>query len=91
MIPRAALGLSPWAPCVACVPAFKTGSEQRYMEARQLEAAKRDRQKAESMEDAENREAALANVNARIEDIHSSFDTTHHELDYARKIYLIEN
>ena len=58
---------------------------------RQLEAAKRDRQKAESMEDAENREAALANVNARIEDIHSSFDTTHHELDYARKIYLIEN
>jgi adenine-specific DNA-methyltransferase len=58
---------------------------------RQLEAATRDRQKAGSMEDAENREAALANVNARIEDIHSSFDTTHHELDYARKIYLIEN
>ena len=58
---------------------------------RQLEAATRDRQKAESMEDPENREAALANVDARIEDIHSSFDTTHHELDYARKIYLIEN
>lgn len=58
---------------------------------RQLEAATRDREKAESMEDAENREAALANVDARIEDIHSSFDTTHHDLDYARKIYLIEN
>jgi adenine-specific DNA-methyltransferase len=58
---------------------------------RQLEAATRDREKADSMEDAENREAALANVDARIEDIHSSFDTTHHELDYARKIYLIEN
>lgn len=58
---------------------------------RQLDAATRDRKKAESMEDAENREAALANVDARIDDIHKSFDTTHHELDYARKIYLIEN
>jgi hypothetical protein len=58
---------------------------------RQLEAAKRDLQKAESMEDSEDRESSLANVGARIDDINLSFDTTHHDLDYARKLYLIEN
>lgn len=58
---------------------------------RQLEAAERDRDRAETMEEAEAREAAIASVNARIEDIHKSFDTQHHDLDYARKLYLIEN
>jgi hypothetical protein len=58
---------------------------------RQLEAAKRDRERAEGMEDNENREAALANIEVRILDIEKSFDTVQHDLDYARKIYLIEN
>ena len=58
---------------------------------RQLEAAERDRARAGEMEEVEAREAALASVNARIEDIHKSFDTQHHDLDYARKLYLIEN
>ena len=54
---------------------------------RQLEAQLRGTVKKPSRwKITENREAALANVDARIEDIHSSFDTTHHELDYARKI-----
>jgi type I restriction-modification system DNA methylase subunit len=35
--------------------------------------------------------AELAEVEARIEDIHRSFDTRFHALDFARKLYLIEN
>jgi len=58
---------------------------------RQLEAARRDQIRAESMEEQEDRETAIANVQARIHDIESSFDTAHHDLDYARKLYLIEN
>ena len=58
---------------------------------RQLKAAERDRERAEAMEEVEAREAAIASVNARIDDIHKSFDTQHHDLDYARKLYLIEN
>ena len=58
---------------------------------RQLEAAKRDRQKAESMEESGSREAAMQDVESRIKDIEASFDTRHHDLDYARKLYLIEN
>ena len=61
------------------------------MKHRQLKAAERDRERAEAMEEVEAREAAIASVNARIEDIHKSFDTQHHDLDYARKLYLIEN
>ncbi len=58
---------------------------------RQLDAAKRDRKKAESMEESGSREAAIEDVESRIKDIESSFDTRHHDLDYARKLYLIEN
>jgi type I restriction-modification system DNA methylase subunit len=58
---------------------------------RQLEAAKRDRKKAESMEESGSRETAIQDVESRIKDIETSFDTTHHDLDYARKLYLIEN
>lgn len=58
---------------------------------RQFEAAKRDRKKAESMEESGSREAAIQDVESRIKDIEASFDTTHHDLDYARKLYLIEN
>src|SRR6266568_4177163 len=58
---------------------------------RQFEAAKRDRKKAESMEESGSREAAIQDVESRLKDIEASFDTTHHDLDYARKLYLIEN
>ncbi|HEY6346729.1 MAG TPA: TaqI-like C-terminal specificity domain-containing protein [Bryobacteraceae bacterium] len=58
---------------------------------RQLEAAKRDGERAEAMEEAENRESTLANIETRIRDIGASFDTNHHDLDYARKLFLIEN
>ena len=58
---------------------------------RQLEAAERDLDRAKAMEETEAREAAIVSVNARIDDIHKSFDTQHHDLDYARKLYLIEN
>ena len=58
---------------------------------RQLDAATRDREKADSMEERQDRSVALANIEARIRDIEASFDEGHHELDYARKLYLIEN
>jgi type I restriction-modification system DNA methylase subunit len=58
---------------------------------RQREAALRDRERAEAMEETESREAAIRGVDARLEDIEKSFDTTFHDLDYARKLYLIEN
>lgn len=58
---------------------------------RQFEAAKRDSEKAESMEESGSREAAIEDVEARLKDIEASFDTRHHDLDYARKLYLIEN
>jgi len=58
---------------------------------RQREAALRDRERAEAMEETESREAAIRGVDTRLEDIEKSFDTTFHDLDYARKLYLIEN
>lgn len=58
---------------------------------RQREAALRDRQRAEAMEETESRETAIRGVETRLEDIEKSFDTTFHDLDYARKLYLIEN
>ena len=58
---------------------------------RQYEAATRDREKAVSMEDSAIRDAAVLNATQRLKDIESSFNEEHHELDYARKIYLIEN
>jgi len=39
----------------------------------------------------ENRENALRDIELRIEDIERSFNTKFHELDFARKLYLIEN
>ncbi|MDZ4819818.1 MAG: Eco57I restriction-modification methylase domain-containing protein [Planctomycetota bacterium] len=58
---------------------------------RQLEAAKRDLTNARNLEEAENRESARLKFEERKLDIEKSFDETHHDLDYARKLYLIEN
>ncbi len=57
----------------------------------QLEKAERDHQRVAKMEDEKIRKAALKEATARMEDIQHSFDTRHHELDFARKLYLIEN
>ena len=43
------------------------------------------------MEDDELREMTLADAAERAADIQHSFDTRFHELDFARKLYLIEN
>lgn len=57
----------------------------------QLGRAQRDRDLAEQMEDEQNRDNAVKETGARIRDIEHSFDEQDHELDYTRKLYLIEN
>jgi type I restriction-modification system DNA methylase subunit len=69
----------------------KLDPNNRHWKAQQLERARADRELAERMQDDVNRENALREVDARIEDIERSFDTQFHELDFARKLYLIEN
>lgn len=58
---------------------------------KQLDKARRDKALAEKMEDDKNRDAAIKEIDKRIEDIEKAFDQNNHELDYARKLYLIEN
>ncbi|MFN8262613.1 MAG: Eco57I restriction-modification methylase domain-containing protein [Chitinophagales bacterium] len=58
---------------------------------KQLEKAKRDKSLAEKMEDDKNRDSAIKEIDKRIEDIEKAFDKNNHELDFARKLYLIEN
>lgn len=58
---------------------------------KQLDKAKRDKALAEKMEDEKNRDAAIKEIDKRIEDIEKAFDKSNHELDFARKLYLIEN
>jgi len=57
----------------------------------QLERAQGDRKLANQMQDDENRENALRDVEDRIKDIEHSFNERFHALDFARKLYLIEN
>jgi adenine-specific DNA-methyltransferase len=57
----------------------------------QLARAQRDRELAEQMEDEQNRDNAVKETDARIRDIEQSFGAQDHELDYTRKLYLIEN
>lgn len=57
----------------------------------QLARAQRDRELAEQMEDEQIREHAVREADARIAEIRHSFDQADHELDYTRKLYLIEN
>ncbi|MEW6664575.1 MAG: TaqI-like C-terminal specificity domain-containing protein [Thermodesulfobacteriota bacterium] len=63
----------------------------RHWKEQQLSKARRDRELAEQMEDDDNRANALREIDSRIADIERSFDTRFHALDYARKLYLIEN
>jgi len=57
----------------------------------QLARVQRDRLLAEQMEDEKNREHAIKEIDERIHDIEHSFAEQDHELDYTRKLYLIEN
>ena len=69
----------------------KLDPNNRRWKEQQLERARSDRELAERMQDEVNRENALSDVGARIADIERSFDTKFHALDFARKLYLIEN
>jgi len=69
----------------------KVDPNNRHWKKQQLTKARHDLKLAEQMEDDKNREAAISEAEARIADIEHSFDTRFHELDFARKLYLIEN
>jgi len=65
-------------------------NNRRWKE-QQLAKAQRDRQLAERLEDDKIRETTIREADERIADIRRSFDTRRHALDFARKLYLIEN
>ena len=69
----------------------KIDPNNRRWKQKQLEKANRDKVIAENMEDDKNRDASLKEIEKRIHDIEKAFDTNNHELDYARKLFLIEN
>jgi hypothetical protein len=69
----------------------KLDPKNRRWKEQQKKRALRDLARAEEMEDPENREAAKKNVAARLDDIEHSFNEEHHDLDFARKLYLIEH
>ncbi|HPT21877.1 MAG TPA: Eco57I restriction-modification methylase domain-containing protein [Bacteroidales bacterium] len=57
----------------------------------QLDKALRDRQRAELFEDETLRNEAITAADEKIHYIEASFGETGHELDYTRKLFLIEN
>ncbi len=57
----------------------------------QLDKAVRDRQRAEEFEDEALKNDAIKRAEEKIRYIEESFGDTGHELDYARKLFLIEN
>lgn len=57
----------------------------------QLEKAQRDKQRAQQFEDETLREVALKSAEDKVAYVEASFGETGHELDYARKLFLIEN
>jgi len=57
----------------------------------QLQKAKQDLELAMQMKVPEIREKAIESAELRIEFIKESFASNHHELDYTRKLFLIEN
>jgi len=69
----------------------KLDPNNRRWKEQQLARARSDRAMAERMQDEVTRENARRDVEDRIVDIERSFDTQFHELDFARKLYLIEN
>ena len=69
----------------------KLDPNNKLWKQQQYEKAKRDELLAEKMEDEKNREAAVKEIEKRKEDIEKAFDSNNHELDFARKLFLIEN
>ena len=69
----------------------KLDPNNRSWKQKQLDKAKRDKALAEKMEDEKNRETALAEIEKRIDDIEKAFNEDNNELDFGRKLYLIEN
>ena len=57
----------------------------------QVEALKNDRTLLQGLSDAQIREQATQNVEQKLVDIENSFNPSKSELDFARKLYLIEN
>lgn len=69
----------------------KLDPENRRWKEQQLQRAQRDLKRAQDMEDETLRDKAVPDAKARIEEIRASFENPNHELDYLRKLYLIEN
>lgn len=69
----------------------KLDPNNKQWKQKQQDKAKRDKELAEKMEDYKNRDAAIKEIDKRIEDIEKAFNQNNHELDFARKLYLIEN
>lgn len=69
----------------------KLDPNNRRWKQQQLAKARHDLALARKMQVETNREAAVKEAETRVADIEHSFDTRFHALDYARKLYLIEN
>ena len=69
----------------------KLDPNNRKWKQAQLDIVEDDRQKAMDLRDEVVREGALKSVEERKDYIEASFDSSHHELDYLRKLFLIEN
>ncbi|MFZ3115621.1 MAG: N-6 DNA methylase [Syntrophales bacterium] len=69
----------------------KLDPNNRKWKQAQLAIVEEDRKKALEMRDEAVRAGALKSVEERREYIEASFDSSHHELDYLRKLFLIEN
>ena len=69
----------------------KLDPNNRKWKQAQLDIVEQDRQKALTMQDDAVREGALRSVEERRINIEESFESSHHELDYLRKLFLIEN
>ncbi len=70
---------------------LKLDPHNRRWKQQQLRKVERDRALAAQMEDEELRTATLAEADERAADIQRSFNEDFHDLDFARKLYLIEN
>lgn len=69
----------------------KLDPKNKCWKQKQLDKAKRDKALAIQMEDDKNRDNAIKEIDKRIDDIEKAFNQNNHELDFARKLYLIEN
>ncbi|MEI7672276.1 MAG: N-6 DNA methylase, partial [Deltaproteobacteria bacterium] len=69
----------------------KLDPNNRKWKQAQLDIVEEDRKKALEMRDEAVREGALKSVEVRRDYIEASFESSHHELDYLRKLFLIGN